>query len=124
MPIKPSDNPKPFVKGQSGNPNGRPKGLRNRSTVIREFFEASMKGKNPITGKDEELTVEQRVILSMLNQAINKGNTQAVNFLYDSLYGKIQDKLDVTSDQETLSNISKEELTLAIRNLRKLQDKP
>ncbi len=27
MPIKPSDNPKPFVKGQSGNPNGRPKKL-------------------------------------------------------------------------------------------------
>jgi Family of unknown function (DUF5681) len=29
---------RPFVKGQSGNPAGRPKGLKNRKTLVAELF--------------------------------------------------------------------------------------
>ena len=99
---------KGFKKGQSGNPNGRPKGLRNRSTVLKEFLEATLKTKNPITGKDEDLTVEQRMALSMIAQVLTKGNVQAWNSIKDDVYGKITDKiesnltitdLDVTPEQ-------------------------
>ena len=34
-----NDNLKPFKKGQSGNPKGRPKGSKNRSTIIKKWLE-------------------------------------------------------------------------------------
>ena len=83
----------------SHNPNGRPKGSRNRSTVLREFMEATLKTKNPITGKDEYLTVEQRMALSMIAQVLNKGNVQAWNSIKDDVYGKLKDR--VVSDNHT-----------------------
>ena len=107
----------PPSKGDpSPNPNGRPKGVRNRSTVLREFLEATLKTKNPITGLEETLTVEQRMALSMIAQVLTKGNVQAWNSIKDDVYGKITDKiesnltitdLDVTPEQrrEALSRI-------------------
>ena len=35
-----------FIKGKIGNPNGRPKGTRNRSTIVREWLEANYKKVN------------------------------------------------------------------------------
>ena len=32
-------NLKPFKKGESGNPNGRPKGSKNRSTIMEKWLE-------------------------------------------------------------------------------------
>ena len=46
---------KPFEQGESGNPNGRPKGSRNRSTIARLWLETTQKAKNPITGVEETL---------------------------------------------------------------------
>ena len=34
---------KPFEQGESGNPNGRPKGSRNRSTIARRWLEVNQK---------------------------------------------------------------------------------
>jgi len=89
--------PEGFKPGQSGNPNGRPKGVRNRSTVLREFLEATLKTKNPITGLEETLTVEQRMALSMIAQVLTKGNVQAWNSIKDDVYGKIKETIDHTT---------------------------
>jgi hypothetical protein len=35
------DNLIPFEKGESGNPNGRPKGSKNRSTIARRWMEVN-----------------------------------------------------------------------------------
>jgi len=105
-----------FKPGISPNPSGRPRGVRNRSTVLKEFLEATLKTKNPITGLEETLTVEQRMALSMIAQVLTKGNVQAWNSIKDDVYGKITDKiesnltitdLDVTPEQrrEALSRI-------------------
>jgi len=91
--------PEGWKPGQSGNPSGRPKGVRNRSTVLKEFLEATLKTKNPITGKDEDLTVEQRMALSMIAQVLTKGNVQAWNSIKDDVYGKLKDT--VVSDNHT-----------------------
>lgn len=88
--------------GDNGN-GGRPKGVRNRSTVLKEFLEATLKTKNPITGEQENLTVEQRMALSMIAQVLTKGNVQAWNSIKDDVYGKLTDKIDHTSKGESIS---------------------
>lgn len=105
---KPSKNQ---VKGRNGgtlnpqksgepskNPNGRPKGSRNRSTVVREFLDATMKTKNPISGEQENLTVEQRMVLSMIAQVLTKGNVHAWNSIKDDAYGKAKESVEISGD--------------------------
>jgi hypothetical protein len=73
-------------KGQSGNPNGRPKGSRNRSTIARQWLEASEKVKNPLTQETQELSQEDIMTLALINKA-RKGDVNAYKALMDSGYG-------------------------------------
>ncbi|MGA1670152.1 MAG: DUF5681 domain-containing protein [Candidatus Nanopelagicaceae bacterium] len=81
-------------KGETMNPNGRPKGRRNRSTVIRKWLEAIDKGKNPITGETESMSVEDRMTLGVLAKAL-KGDTQAYRALMDSAYGQPKQDMEI-----------------------------
>jgi hypothetical protein len=102
MPIRPEDNPKPFVKGQSGNPAGRPKGTRNRSTIVREWMEAIERAKNPITGETEELSQADIATLAVLKKA-RSGDVNAYRELMDSAFGKVPDRvIDETNQQRKL----------------------
>ena len=40
-------------KGQSGNPNGRPKGAPNRSKIILDILSLKQKAVNPITNEED-----------------------------------------------------------------------
>lgn len=51
--------------------------------------------KNPVTKKDEKMTVEDTVILALINEA-RKGNVQAIKEVQDTIYGKIADKQELT----------------------------
>lgn len=82
-----SDNLKePWQPGQSGNPNGRPKGSKNRSTIAKKWLETNQNAKNPITGKDELLTQEDLFTLALIKKA-REGDVQASKALWDSAYG-------------------------------------
>lgn len=85
----------PFVKGKSGNPKGKPKGKKNRATVISQLLKVVTNSKNPITGVMEQLTQEERMNLAMLNKAINDGDIQTIKEIQDTMYGKIKDVQDV-----------------------------
>ena len=81
------DNLKPnWEKGESGNPNGRPKGSKNRSTIARFWLEANQKAKNPITGVEETLTQEDLGTLAMVKK-MRDGDVSAYKALMDSGYG-------------------------------------
>lgn len=75
-----------FKKGKSGNPNGRPLGLKNRSTVVKKWLEITLRSNNPLTGVDEEMTAEDKITLTQISLAIN-GKTDAYKVLMDSAYG-------------------------------------
>ena len=45
-----------WEQGESGNPNGRPKGSKNRSTIARKWLEVNQSLKNPITGEQETMS--------------------------------------------------------------------
>jgi hypothetical protein len=80
------ENLKPFKKGEVSNPNGRPKGSKNRSTIVKELLEFASSQKNVLTGEQETLTQEQAITLAMLLKA-NKGDVNAYKALMDSCYG-------------------------------------
>ena len=120
---QPKPNPipgnKPFPPGVSGNPNGRPKGLRNRSTIVREWLEATYKKVNPITGQTETLQIQDHLVISLIGKAL-KGDVQAFRELFDSGHGKVSELLDVTSKGESITQekLNSEERRMLIDKLR------
>jgi hypothetical protein len=83
-----------FKKGVSGNLNGHPKGVKNRSTILKKWMELYTKLKNPVTGKDEAGTVEDKVQLALITKALS-GDVAAIKEINDTLYGKIQEKIEL-----------------------------
>jgi hypothetical protein len=77
---------KPFEKGESGNPNGRPKGSKNRSTIARRWLEVNQNLKNPLTGESENMSQEDLMTLALIKKA-REGDTNAYKALMDSGYG-------------------------------------
>ena len=95
------ENLKPFKKGESGNPSGRPKGSRNRSTIAKKWLNVSKVGKNPITGEEEELTQEDIMTLAQIRKAIS-GDTSAYKALEDSAYGAPIQQIDQLITEQPL----------------------
>jgi hypothetical protein len=93
-----------FQPGESGNPNGRPKGARNRSTLVREWLEVKMKERNPITGETQELEQQDMMTLALIKKA-REGDVQAYKELMDSAHGKIEQKTDITSKGQKIFEV-------------------
>jgi hypothetical protein len=91
------DNLVHFEKGQSGNPNGRPKGVQNSKTRLLRLLELVQKRKNPITGEEEDFTVLELMDMQMINKAL-KGDQRAYEAVVDRLEGKPKQTTDITAD--------------------------
>lgn len=86
-----------FKKGQSGNPKGRPKGSKNRSTIVKKWLETVQKSKNPISGEIEDLSQEDMITLAILKKA-RTGDVRAYKELMDSLYGSAKETIDLNTN--------------------------
>lgn len=93
-----------FKPGQSGNPNGRPKGAEGRAAIAKKWLSVMSEGENIITRQHEELTEEDWQFLSLVKQG-RRGNVKAIEMLFEMLYGPIEKKL------EHGGNISLEQIT-------------
>lgn len=94
MPNPENIEPHKFKEGESGNPNGRPKGSRNRSTIAKKWLEMQRKGKNPLTDVEESFSVEDEITLHQIVKA-NKGDTNAYKALMDSAHGAPVNQTDI-----------------------------
>jgi len=104
------DNLKPnWEKGESGNPNGRPKGSRNRSTIARQWLEVNQSLKNPLTGEQETMSQEDLMTLALIKKA-RDGDVNAYKALMDSGYGaplqQIEQNLEQTIKEIQVNIIS------------------
>jgi hypothetical protein len=93
------DNLIPFEKGESGNPNGRPKGSKNRSTIARQWLETKEKAKNPITGEVVLLTQEDLITLAQIEKG-RKGDTAAYKAVMDSGWGSPVQQIEQTNVEQ------------------------
>jgi hypothetical protein len=91
------DNLVHFEKGQSGNPNGRPKGVQNSKTRLLRLLELVQKRRNPITGEDEDFTVLELMDMQMISKAL-KGDQRAYEAVVDRLEGKPKQTTDINAD--------------------------
>ena len=77
--------------GQSGNPNGRPPGIRYLSELARDILREHRKG--DLEGK----TTDELVVLALVKEAL-KGNTKAIEMLHDWTEGKVLDVHKIEGD--------------------------
>ena len=92
---------KQFQKGQSGNPNGRPKGSKNRSTIARQWLEVNQSLKNPLTGEQETMSQEDLMTLALIKKA-REGDVNAYKALMDSGYGAPVQQIEQTNIEQQL----------------------
>lgn len=90
-----------FQKGESGNPNGRPKGSLNRSTIARKWLEVNQSLKNPLTGENETMSQEDLMTLALIKKA-REGDVNAYKALMDSGYGAPVQQIEQTLLEQPL----------------------
>jgi len=88
-------------KGESGNPNGRPKGAKGRATIARYWLEVNQNLKNPITGEQENMSQEDLITLAIIKKARN-GDVNAYKALMDSGYGAPLQQIEQTNIEQPL----------------------
>ena len=81
------ENLKPFKKGQSGNPNGRPRKLPKLDVLLAEVLGDDAKG----------TTVAEQILRALEKQAM-KGNVKAAELLLDRGYGKAKQSIDLSGE--------------------------
>jgi len=90
-----------WQKGESGNPNGRPKGSKNRSTIARYWLSVEQKLKNPLTGENETMSQEDLMHLALIKKA-REGDVSAYKQLMDSAYGSPVQQIEQTIIEQPL----------------------
>ena len=81
-------NLKPFKKGQSGNPKGRPKKGHAIADILNEI------GEEKVTVNGLETTKKRVVLMKVYAEAL-KGQNWAVHFIADRTEGKAVEKIEV-----------------------------
>jgi hypothetical protein len=87
----------PFVKGQSGNPNGRPKKGRSLTDEI----EKVLRCKGP-DGRPNKALFAERVV-----QMAIEGNVAAANLVLSYIDGKPLQSIDLTSEESVRLKVIK-----------------
>jgi hypothetical protein len=90
-----------FEKGESGNPNGRPKGAKNISTIAKYWLEVNQKLKNPLTNQEETMSQEDLMTLALIKKA-REGDVAAYKALMDSGYGAPLQQIEQTILEQPL----------------------
>lgn len=87
MKDNPIPNNKPFKKGQSGNPNGRPRKIPELDKLLAD-----------VLGEEKDGQTAAEAILKALRLKAAKGDVRAAEVLLDRAYGKAKQFIDNTHD--------------------------
>jgi hypothetical protein len=85
---------------------GRPKGTRNRSTIITEILEAIQDGKE-LDGTETKKEIEYWVTLKKVKNAL-AGRDTAINDVLDWKYGKQVEKKEINAKVNTIDELVNE----------------
>ena len=100
---KHTDNLKNFPKGQSGNPAGRPPISELKEILFEEIGDEGI-----------------REIIHALHKSAIKGNTRAIEILFDRLYGKAKETIKI--DQQLTVDDAREYLMRKLTEIAERKD--
>jgi hypothetical protein len=89
-----------FRPGQSGNPRGRRKGLKNEATILRELLNRKIDIRQG--GTVRKITVLEAILLRFTEDAL-KGNIKTAGFLfnrYAASQGDVPARNDTITDED------------------------
>ncbi len=100
----------PFVKGQSGNPNGRPKkfitllkdnGYRvsEINDTIQNMMSMTMEELQAVH-ENKDATILEKTIANAMHKSWKKGSLYSLETLLTRVYGKPKEQMDITSDNK------------------------
>ena len=100
-----------FVKGFSGNPAGKPKGVKHMTTILSEALTKVAEG----SGDSEDITIVKALI-----KKAKAGDVTAIREIWDRMEGKAQQFIDHTTDGEPIvtkdvSQMTQEEIDEYLR---------
>lgn len=81
------------------NKKGRPRGSRNRTTIVKEWLELETESTN-LQGEPVKLPIADQLVLSMIAKAL-KGDVNAYKELMDAAYGKIEEQTNIKYNKES-----------------------
>lgn len=125
MPVtdKSMGNLRPMQPGETRNPKGRGKGVKNRATILKELLNIKRKEKNPLKdNKEEKMTVEMMIELSLIKKAL-AGDVRAIELVKNTLYGKIPLDINLGGQDENPVVIDKKVPELTFEQLYELKYK-
>jgi flagellar motility protein MotE (MotC chaperone) len=94
-----------FKIGQSGNPRGRPKGLKNEATILRELLDQKREFRQG--AKLRKLTIREAMFLKCIEAAL-KGDHKAIVFLLEK-YAAVEVAQKVTRVPRITPNMTPQE---------------
>lgn len=80
--------------GESGNPNGKPKGTRNIATVLREYLEALDKERG---GTGEALNIPTAELIRLISAKNEAVRLKAIQEAYDRLEGETEKNINLNN---------------------------
>ena len=111
-------NLKPYKKGQSGNLRGRPKGVKNFSTIFQEAIKKIAREKSI-----KECDVEVDLVIKAIAEA-RGGNYQYYKDIFDRNYGKPKEKIELEGGESVINiNITGGEADKAKKRIKTKNEK-
>lgn len=95
----------PWKPGESGNPQGKQRGTKNFTTLVREALKKIAEYKDE-DGNPMKDTYENLLIRRVLNKAIQKGDVRMIEILWNYLDGKPRGSIDLGVDKESLGELT------------------
>ena len=92
--VNPIPNSKPFEKGQSGNPNGRPKKLPALDEIGAALLSEEKGGMNAL----------EAILKGMIAKAV-KGDTQAAKLIIERFYGQAKQPVEHSGEIAHTGNV-------------------
>jgi hypothetical protein len=100
-----SDNLTPWGKGQSGNPAGKPKGVKNRSTIFKEMLGIQLRDfKHGLDLGGRTVTVEEAMYIRQLEKAMS-GDLASFKEIQDTLHGKMKETTESIHTFTQMGNV-------------------
>lgn len=103
-----------YQKGQSGNPNGRPRGARNRNTIVREQMNRKITLTSP-DGNSRRISTKEGIIMKQINKAL-QGNTDSAKWMIELSDAADAEYNEISMAREKLNHDDAQILKLYVKS--------